>query len=148
MATPVQIFAIVVQVETAVAGTYAAPCAMTGRALNLTTQQEEALLPDDCDDALGAPSVTRKTTQKDASVTGNGVATTAGFAVWNDWYDAATEKNVRVLIYSDATTVLGYRQGKGSLANFNLTGNQGANVNFDVTVNAAGPWTYTAGAPA
>ncbi|MFG1238006.1 phage tail tube protein [Xanthobacter autotrophicus DSM 597] len=118
---------------------FAAPCAMTSRGLNRTKEVNASTSPD-CDDLDAVPWTEQEVLSRSWAVSGSGKILKAHVAIWDDFFDLDTAKNLQVdITFSDAT-VRRY-SGAAHLTEFNITGEDGDKVTYDVTLTGDGPLT-------
>lgn len=136
---------LVVEIETATPGAYAAPCGFDTKAFNKTGATSEANVPP-CN-APDAPGfAVRGVSSLSIEVTGAGVMAVEDIPMWTAWWLSGQPKNVRVV-----RTGTDYWQGPAVLTTYNEATARSQNgnlVQLSIALQSAGPWTNTTGAPA
>lgn len=82
---------------------YAAPCGLTQKALNLSKNLEEVLIPD-CDDPMLVDWVGRDAVSLTIGVTGEGVLAEAAVETWLDAWESPVSIPAKVELEFPATT--------------------------------------------
>lgn len=129
---------LLVQLETAVPGTYAAPCGLTSRSLKFSKSANETIIPD-CADDDAAAWVDRDISSLSATISGEGVLDGSAFtSYWQPWAILATPKNCRVVL-----TGKGYWAGSFQLLSLDISGKRGERVAVNVELASDGAMTWT-----
>lgn len=123
--------------------TFAAPCGLTTKAINLTATANEFNVPD-CTNPDAPMFTERVISALSAGVTGNGVLDMNSLDEWRIWWLSGLAENIRVVI--DETQALGggYFAMSAVLTDLNIGGNQGELATVDVTIASNGPITWHA----
>lgn len=110
---------------------FAAPCGLNSRGFSRTAATSDTNVPD-CDDPDAPSWLERDVVSLSASLSGSGVVADEDFDVWDEWFDGAESKNVKV--------TLGTRVwiGPMKLSALNVTGERGQRVNFEATLDSDG----------
>jgi len=137
-ATTYSFGALIVQLETAVPGTYAAPCGLTSRAIKFSKSANETVIPD-CADDDAAAWIERDIASLSATISGEGVVDGTAFtSYWQPWAIIATPKNCRAVL-----TGKGYWAGSFHLLSLDISGKRGERVAVNVELASDGACTWT-----
>ncbi len=142
--TPKTFGALIIEVETATPGTYAALVGFDTKSSNLTTGTSTANLPSISNPDLPGWDITGVGSLK-LQVQGSGVYAVEDEPMLEAWFDSAVPKNVRVHVSS-----VGYRQGPMVLTSLGNSVSRNQNGNLcqrSITLDSAGPMNFTAGDP-
>jgi hypothetical protein len=120
-----------VELETAVAGTYAAPCGLNSRSFKRTAATNETNVPD-CDDPDAPSWLERDVVSLSSSITGAGVVADEDFDTWDSWATDGSTKNVRIRLGTRIWI------GPYKCTNLDITGDRGSRVTFEVTMDSDG----------
>lgn len=115
-------------------GVFLQPCGLTTKGFNQTANTQETSVPD-CDDPDAPAYVERAVDTISKEISGSGVLTDEAFDIWQNWFDSAASKSVR--IYPKGLTG-GYHGGQFILTNLNNSVSRGQKVNIDVTMQSDG----------
>lgn len=136
---------IVIEVETATPGVYAAVMGFDTKALNLSAGTSNANVPSNSNPDLPGWSITGVGSLS-GQITGSGVYAKEDGPMLEQWFDSGASKNIRV-----REAGVGYRAGPGVLTSLGKSASRNQNANLaqrSVTIDAAGPWPFTVGDPA
>jgi hypothetical protein len=86
---------LIIEVETATPGTYAAICGLTGASVSRTTNFDEDEIPD-CDDEAKPFDVVREPRSQQVTISGTGKWALSSHEMMMDWWYGAIKKNVRI----------------------------------------------------
>jgi hypothetical protein len=136
----------IVEVGTAVGPpiVYTAPCGFNSKSLQMAASTSSASVPDCTDpeapawDEVGIDSLS-------GQIQGAGVMATENSPMWDQWFDSAAPKPIRIRIPG-----VGYRAGLGlltALGDSVALKSDGNLVQRSVTIVSSGPWAWTAGDP-
>jgi hypothetical protein len=117
---------------------FAEPCGLTTKAFDMSVSTNTTVIPD-CADPEAAAFEATDSNAISGSATGNGIMAVESFAVWNDWFFSAANKNVHIKLDDPA---LGYYSGAFKLTGFKLSGTRGNKVLVDVTIKNDGEFTW------
>lgn len=132
---------LLIEIETATAGTYAAPALINAaRALNMSAAATATDIPR-TDNPSAPAMVARAVTNTDWKVSGGGVLNTGDDLIYANWLASGLPKNVRV---SNATTGGLVLVGPGVLTAFSITGDRGKKQDCTLSIDSAGIFTTTA----
>lgn len=122
---------------------FAAPCGLTSKAFNQTSNTQDTTVPD-CDDPDAPAFIERAVDSQTAEISGSGVLAKEAFdAVWQPWFASAMPKNCRIGLGAIPDVSTGaYYEGAFILSQFNMTASRGQKVNVEVTMVSDGEWTY------
>ncbi|MGU3494213.1 phage tail tube protein [Xanthobacteraceae bacterium A53D] len=137
MAKPVTIKGGMVRIliETATAGTYAAPCGFTSRSITLTKALEEVNIPD-CDDPDAVDWLGRDATSLSMAVTGEGLLAQNSVEVWLDAWESIESVGVKVEWEFPAKTITW--TGSMHVESFEVAANNGQRVTATVSLQSDG----------
>lgn len=113
---------------------FSQPCGLTTRSFNLSASTNSTLLPD-CDDPEAPAWEAKDVNALSAQVSGSGVMAVESFDTWNDWFMAATSKNLQIKL-DDAA--LGHWAGSFILTALNYGGTRGQKVTVEITLQNDG----------
>lgn len=132
MAKPVTASAskLVVVLETATPGTFAAPCGITTKGISFAASSNDVAVPD-CDDPDLPAWSERVISTLSATITGSGVLALESLDVWQDFWDGGAPKKARVRLDTTAANNGGYWEGKFILSRFGITGEIGNKIRLD-----------------
>jgi len=116
---------------------FSAPCGLTSRGINKSASTNEQTVPD-CADEDGAAWTARSTDALSAEISGSGVMDRDAYALWNEWFESAEARNVRVVVVGNLAAGGGHHAGAFILTAFNSTGERGQRVNVEVTLSSDG----------
>jgi predicted secreted protein len=109
---------------------FSQPCGLTTRAFDMAASTNTTLIPD-CD-APDAPAWEAKDVNAlSATVSGSGVMAVESFDIWNDWFMAASAKNLQIKLDNLA---LGHWAGSFILTSLKYGGTRGQKVTVDITL--------------
>lgn len=129
---------LLVELETEVAGTYAAICGFKDRSLKATRSAADVSVQD-CDDP-DIVVVERDVGPMSWEISGSGVATKEGVPTLLSWWESGSAQNVRVKL-STATGWVQYT-GAALLTDVEFGGNiDGDKVSLSATIVSTGLWT-------
>lgn len=118
--------------------TFASPCGLTTKALNIEATANEFNVPD-CADP-DAPSWTERIISAlSAAVPGNGVVSMADYADWRTWMLSGLERNIQVSMNESLALGGGYYEFSAVLTTFNTSGNDGELAQLEVAIQSNGP---------
>lgn len=121
--------------------TFASPCGLTTKAINMDASTNEFNVPD-CADP-DAPSWTERVVNAlSASVPGSGVLSLADLADWRDWFLSGAARNIQVSLNETLALGGGYFEMSAVMTTFNISGNQGELANLEVAIQSNGPVTW------
>lgn len=115
-------------------GVFYAPCGLTTKGFNQTANTQETSVPD-CDNPDAPAYIERAVDTITAEVSGSGVLAEEAFPVWQEWFDSAASKSVRIYPMGGSK---GYYGGNFILSAFNMTVQRGQKVNVEVTLQSDG----------
>jgi hypothetical protein len=121
-------------------------CALTTRAFNQTKQSNTAVIPDCADPTVVAP-VKRTILSKDATITGTGYYEPNLRDDIQTWFDSSTSKLFSFQLPQGESIAgdAGWYSGNFFLTTWNITAEEGNFVQAEMTWEADGPWSWTAG---
>ena len=145
-ATTVPFSGLVVLLEsTTTANTFVAPCGLKERALTLTKETGETVVPD-CDDEDAAPFVERDLVSRSANISGSGVMARQSIARWRAAYDSNDPVKVRVQLAGNLAAGGGYWTGLFHLTSFKLGAMWKEKCTVEVEMESTGTVLWTAAA--
>lgn len=121
---------------------FAAPCAISTKALNFTASANEFNVPD-CDDPDAATYTDRVVSALSAGVTGSGTLAMGALETWREWFFSAAAKNIRVKLDTTGANGGGYFAMSAVLTTFNITGEVGGLTQIEVEMASNGEVTWT-----
>jgi predicted secreted protein len=136
---------LIVMLETATPGTYAAPCGLTSRNLSFTKETNDVNVPD-CDNPEAPAWVERGVVSLSGTIGGEGILAIEALPTWRGAFLATASINARVLIDTDNISTGGYFAGKWHLTTFNVTGELGEKIGVEVELQNDGEIAWTAAA--
>ena len=117
--------------------TFAAPCALTTKGINLSATTNDQNVPD-CDDPDAPTWVERVVAALSAGVPGSGTLAMESLPEWTDWFMSGASKNVRVVVDSAGGINAGYFAMAAVLTTFNIGGNNGELATIEVDIQSDG----------
>lgn len=125
---------------------FVAPCSFASRALSLSKDLADTVLPD-CADSDLPTWVVRDAVSKSASINGEGVMDRGSLATWRQWFEQTGGKNCRLEIAGTGVQGGGYWQGPFHLTQFEIKGGKSdGRVKISVQASSAGDITWVAAA--
>lgn len=124
--------------------TFSQPCGFTKKALKITAQSSDTVVPD-CDDPDAAAWTERLVSALSAQVSGNGVMAMDSLGAWRNFMLSAASKNIRVLFDDTGTNGGGYFQGPAILTDLSFDvdrKSEGGRVQQAVTLDNDGEWVW------
>ena len=121
---------------------FAAPCALTTKSFELTTETNDETVVD-CADLEAAPFVDRFAVSRSARISGSGKVDMDSLAIWRTWALAGVPKNVRFRFDLTGANGGGYYAMSGLLSSFSITAenNGNADIEIEIASNGAVAWT-------
>lgn len=121
--------------------TFASPCGLTTKAINMEGTTNDFNVPD-CADP-DAPSWTERIIAAlSASVPGSGIVSLADYADWRTWFLSGLARNIQVSLNESLALGGGYYEMSAVLTTFNTTGNNGELATLEVAIQSNGPVTW------
>ncbi|QWY83570.1 major tail protein [Rhizobium phage RHph_X2_26] len=115
--------------------TYAAPCGFTSKALALSKELSEIVIPD-CDAPDAASWVGRDVTSLSAAVNGEGVLAEESVEDWLTAYNSTAPVPVKIVLTLSTETITW--TGFMHLANLSIEAEQGGRANLNVEMQSDG----------
>lgn len=140
-ATTLPFSAFKVMLETATAGTFAAPCGLTERSITFSKETNDTTSID-CDDEDAPAWVDRDVVSLSATISGEGVMARESIELWRDAFTTTDTVNARIEIGGTAAQGGGYWEGKFHLVNFEPGATRGERVSVSVEMQSSGPVTW------
>lgn len=109
---------------------FAEPCGLTTKSFDLSAATNSTLIPD-CDDPEAAAWEAKDVNSLSASLSGSGVMAVESFDTWQDWFMAATARNIQIKLDDDG---LGQWEGAFIITGLKYGGQRGQKVTIDVTM--------------
>lgn len=122
--------------------TFAAPCGLTSKGLNMDATTNDFNVPD-CADPDAPQWTERIVSALSAAVPGNGIVSLADYADWRDWFLSGLERNIQVSLNESLALGGGHYSMSAVLTQFNTTGNDGELATLEVQIQSNGPVTWT-----
>lgn len=124
---------------------FVAPCALTVKSINFSATTNDQNVPD-CTDPDEPTWTERVVAALSGAVTGSGTLAMESSDEWWDWFESATEKNIRVVLDTTLANNGGYWAMSALLTTYNVGGNQGelATVEVGIVSNGVIIWTPAA----
>lgn len=122
------------------------PCGLTTKGINFSSTTNEVDVPD-CDNPDAPAWVERDTKSKSAQIQGSGILAMETSPLWWDWFKSGESRNIRVKIDEPGAINAGYWEGHGLLTGFNVSGEIGAKVNVEVTIDSDGEFVWVKAVP-
>lgn len=110
------------------------PCGLTSKSFNGQAATNDTNVPD-CDDPDAASWLERDVVSLTRDISGSGVLADEFLDVWDDWFESANTKNVRVSLGDFQWT------GAYLLTGFEITGDIGDKVKVSVSLQSDGEVT-------
>lgn len=120
---------------------FTAPCGLTSKGFNQSASTQESTVPD-CDNPDAPAYTERDIDALSAEISGSGVLAMESAAIWQVWYDSGLPKNVQIKLDQTLANHGGYWSGAFVLTGFNITGERGAKVKVDLTMQSDGAFTW------
>lgn len=117
---------------------FEAPCGLTSRSLERTSETNSTNVPD-CDDEDAPSWLENDEVSKSWSITGEGVVAEESIDSWEGWWQTGGTKNVRVSL-RDRTW-----EGRALLTNFTINASKGQRVTHSITLTGDGILTLLSG---
>lgn len=118
---------------------FAPPCGFEQKALKLSKDLNEQLLPDCSDPDLPA-WVSREVKSLSAEISGEGLLPAEALDTWQDFFFSTNARNVKVKLIGTTTETWA---GKAHLNSFEISANLGEKVKVAVSMASDGVWTRT-----
>jgi predicted secreted protein len=112
--------------------TFTAPCGLTTRGIQFTSNTNEVQVPD-CDDPDAPAWIERAIQTLSASISGSGVLAKEFLTTWQDWYFNAQARDTRIIIDWGAGVTNKY-DGRFVLQTFNITGELGGKIQIEISL--------------
>jgi Phage tail tube protein len=119
---------------------FAAPCAFSARALNLTKNLNEIVVPD-CSDENKPGWIVRDPLSISWDITGEGLLDEGSIDTWDEWFLQTGSKSVKVTMTTTTGTIV--YTGKGHLQTWNRTAARGEELTYSVAIAGSGVLTRT-----
>jgi hypothetical protein len=121
---------------------FVAPCVLTTKSFELTTETNDETVPD-CTDLEAASFVDRFAVSRSARISGSGKVDMDSLAIWRTWALAGVPKNVRFRFDVTGANGGGYYAMSGILASFSTSAenNGNADIEIEIASNGAVAWT-------
>lgn len=123
--------------------TFAQPCGLTTRAIDLKASTNTTLIPD-CTDPEAPAWEAKDVNALSAEVSGSGVLAIEALDTWVDWFTGATAVNCKIVL-DDTPVPQGHFVGAFILSDLKITGQRGQKINVDVTMVNNGTVTWAPG---
>lgn len=133
---------LVLEVETAVPGTYAKICGLVDVDVTRSANVDTAEIPD-CDDETLPLAVEKSVRSIDVSVSGTGVWAQSSHGTLSDWFYSSASKNIRI---QNAKALVGdteYEAGAALLVNLSNARTKGSKVSASIEIQFDGTPTRT-----
>lgn len=108
------------------------PCGLTTKGLTRTANMNDTNIPD-CDDADAPSWLGREPVSYAGSIAGSGVVAQESFGTWEDWWNAAETRNVRIELGTDYAWIM-----PAKLQEIAVTAERGNKVAMTVTIVSDG----------
>jgi hypothetical protein len=108
------------------------PCGLTTKGLTRSANMNDTNIPD-CDNPDAPSWLGRDVVSYQASISGAGVVAHESFSTWEDWWNAAETRNVRVELGTEAAWVM-----PAKLQEFAITAERGNKVQMTVNIVSDG----------
>jgi len=131
---------VVVQLDLAGTGTYAAPCGFTSKSLSLDKATAETNLPD-CDDPTAVGWLARDAESLSMSISGEGVLAEESVTTWLDAFHATDSVSVKIILTFPSTVVT--YTGKMHVTKFGAEAPQSGRVTSSVEMQSDGEMVRT-----
>jgi len=123
---------------------FTAPCAFNSRALNLTKNLNEIVVPD-CADEAKPGWIVRDPLSVSWDIAGEGLLDEGSINTWDSWFMQTDAKNVKLSITRTGDTLV--YSGKAHLQSFNRTANRGEELTYSVAISGSGALSRTPAIP-
>lgn len=117
---------------------FAFPCGANARSVKFTNSLGEQTLLDCADPLDGGVFVHRFLESQDTQITISGRLATQSLAMWRQWSDSGSAKNIRVEIDEPAARGGGYHTVKAYLQDFEISGEGNGNGSAEITATIMG----------
>lgn len=121
---------LLVLLETAVAGNFAAPCGLTTKGISFAASSNDTTVPD-CDNPDLPAWTERIISALSGTISGSGVLALESLDMWQDYFFSGVSKKCRVKIDVPLASNGGYFEGSFILSRFNITGEIGNKIRLD-----------------
>jgi len=120
---------------------FTAPCAFSSRALNLTKNLNEIILPD-CDEEAKAGWIVRDPLSMSWDVTGEGILDEGSIDIWDEWFlESTSSRHIQITITTDTGDLV--YLGRAHLQTWNRTAEAHNFLRYNVAIAGSGPLTRT-----
>lgn len=133
---------MILEVETAVAGTYTKICGMVDVTINRTANFDTNEIPD-CDDESLPNSLEKSVRSIDVKISGTGVWAQTSNKMLSDWFYSSAAKNIRLRNTRAAVGDPETEAGPGLLTALNNSRTKGQRVTAEIEIEMDGVPTRT-----
>lgn len=119
---------------------FAAPCGFTEKSFTRSKSLNETQIPD-CDDPDAPVVVSRDVASIDWAVTGQGVMASEAVVTWDEFYNSASSRNVRIEFVWPAPLGTITYTGLAHLESFEIGATVGNRVTVNISLAADGALT-------
>lgn len=137
--------------DTSTPTAYTYMCGMNGRSLSRSRERKSETAVFDCGPGAELETIS-SAGAKDWTISGDASMHLDTFDFLNTWMEEGGQRNIRIVYYKGPKSALvahGYIQGTANLTQFDGAQSDAEGIaTGTITINKAGPSTYTEGAPA
>lgn len=133
---------MVLEIETAVPGTYTKICGLTDVEITRSSNIDTVEIPD-CDNEALPHSIEKQVRSIEVSISASGVWAQQSWGLMSDWFYSGTTKNIRVRNTKALTGDLETEAGPALLASLNNSRTKGQKVTASVEIQFDGTPTRT-----
>ena len=133
---------MVLEIETAVPGTYTKICGLTDVEITRSSNIDTVEIPD-CDNEALPHSIEKQVRSIEVSISASGVWAQQSWGLMSDWFYSGTTKNIRVRNTKALTGDLETQAGPALLASLNNSRTKGQKVTASVEIQFDGTPTRT-----